>query len=306
LPWAAAAAAAAAVVGGVMSSNASKSASAAQGRMSEAALEEQRKEYRMAREDSQGTRARAGFAGEQLNTLLGLNGNKQYEQAKDILIDKFVAAHPGQYDLNYMPSDADVYGYMDRNPDQFKGDTSNPEYGSLLRRFNEGDLNTDVVYNKGLQFGLDQGTGAINARAIQGGGYDSGATLKALTRYANDYGSTKAEGAYNRYTNEQNNTYNKLSGVAGTGQAALNTTTQAGTNMANNNSELLTGIGNSRAASVVGGANAWSNALGQGISGYNNYQTNQNLKDLLSRYNSGSSNSSGSSGSTVFGTSEGE
>jgi hypothetical protein len=149
--------------------------------------------------------------------------------------------------------------------------------GSLLSKFSQNDLNNDPVYNSGLQFGLDQGTGAINARALAGGSYDSGATLKALTRYGNDYGSTKAGDAYNRFNNDQSNIYNKLAGVSGAGQTATNSITNAGTNMANNVSNLQTGIGNASAAGIVGGANAWNNAASTGI---NNYQNNQFMNYL--------------------------
>src|SRR4029077_7488878 len=103
----------------------------------------------------------------------------------------------------------------------------------LLRRFSADDLQKDPVYQSGLQFGLDQGAGAINSRAIAGGGYDSGATIKALTRFANDYGSTKANESYNRYNQDQSNIYNKLAGITGTGQTATNQVGAAGQNMVN-------------------------------------------------------------------------
>lgn len=167
---------------------------------------------------------------------------------------------------------------------------SGTDSGSLLRKFNSTDLNADPVYNSGLEFGAKEGADGINARAIATGGYDSGATLKALTRFGNDYGSTKANDSYNRYNTDTTNIFNRLSGVSGTGQTATNAVTAAGTNMANNISNDITGAGNARAAGIVGGANAWGGAL-SGVSGaINNYQNNQTLQALLNRNSGGYSN----------------
>jgi hypothetical protein len=168
------------------------------------------------------------------------------------------------------------------------GTAATPAYtgadsGSLLRNFSQSDLNADPVYQNGLQFGLDQGTGAINARATQMGNYDSGATLKALTRYANDYGSTKANEAYNRYNTNNNNIYNRLAGVSGTGQTATNQVDSAALNTGNNISNNITGAGNATAAGIVGGANAWGGAVQGGINAYGNYQNNQTLQQLLNK-----------------------
>jgi hypothetical protein len=168
------------------------------------------------------------------------------------------------------------------------GATTDPSYGSLTRRFAQSDLDADPVYKNGLDFGLSEGRNAINARAIGTGGYDSGATLKALTRFGNDYGTTKAEGSYNRFNTDSTNIYNRLAGVSGAGQTATGSVTTAGTNMANNVSDLTTQAGNARAAGIVGGANAWNNAFSGVNNAYNNYNTNKTLQALLAR--GGSSN----------------
>lgn len=159
---------------------------------------------------------------------------------------------------------------------------SDPAYGSLLKKFSTSDLNADPVYQNGLKFGLDEGTGALNARAIQQGGYDSGATLKALTRFANDYGTTKAQGAYDRFNTDNTNTYNRLAGISGTGQTATSQVTGAGQNMANQNTAAgasaansigssYTDAGTARAAGIVGGGNAWGNAISGATNNGSNY-----------------------------------
>lgn len=172
---------------------------------------------------------------------------------------------------------------------------SGGDSGSLTRRFSASDLQADPVYQSGLQFGLDRGTAGINARAIAGGNYDSGATLKALTQFGNDYGSTKAADSYSRYIGDQSNIYNRLAGVSGAGQTATNAVnaagsnaanqiTAAGANSSNNIGNLITGAGNAAAAGIVGGANAWGGALGGANNAINSYQNNQNFQQLMARY----------------------
>lgn len=220
-------------------------------------------------------------------SLLGADAAKRGSDAGVAATDRATEEQRRQYDLTR----------QDQKPFQETGVAANArlrqlmgldsaysgaDSGSLLDRFSASDLEADPVYQSGLQFGLDQGTGAINARATQMGSYDSGATLKALTRYANDYGSTKANESYNRFNTDQSNTYNRLAGVSGAGQTATNQVQAAGTNMANNVSELATQAGNARAAGVVGGANAWGGALKSGVGAYQNYQDKEYLKKLLS------------------------
>ncbi|HQT19417.1 hypothetical protein [Acidovorax sp.] len=140
--------------------------------------------------------------------------------------------------------------------------------GQFGRRFTQADLNADPVYQNGLQFGLNEGTKGINRQAAAGGSMLSGATLKALTRFGNDYGSTKANESYNRFNNDQNSQYNKLAGLSGAGQQATNQISASGQNMANNISASQIGAGNARASGYVGQANAWTGAIGQGLNAY--------------------------------------
>lgn len=153
-----------------------------------------------------------------------------------------------------------------------------PAYGSLMRDFSATDLNADPVYQSGLQFGLDEGTKGLSRMASANGGRDSGALLKALTRFGNDYGSTKANDSYNRFSNNKLSKFNMLSGVAGTGQAATNQISAAGQNMANNVSQNQLAAGNSRAAGYIGQSNAVNNGISQG---YNMYQSNQLMEKLF-------------------------
>jgi hypothetical protein len=149
--------------------------------------------------------------------------------------------------------------------------------GDLLRKFSTSDLNADPVYQSGLQFGLGEGVKGIERRAAAGGGYDSGQTLKALTRFGNDYGSTKAADAYSRFTNDQNNIYGRLSGVAGMGTGATNVGVGAGTNAAGNLASLQSGQGNAAGAASIAQGNAFSSGINQFA---NLYGQNQMLQQL--------------------------
>lgn len=172
--------------------------------------------------------------------------------------------------------------------------------GQFSRKFTQADMNADPVYQNGLQFGLDQGTQGINRQAAAGGNFLSGATLKALTRFGNDYGSTKANESYNRFNNDQNSQYNRYAGLSGSGMQATNQVGAAGQNMTNGMSNALgtygTGAannsinaGNARASGYVGQANAVNN----GLSSWLNYNQNQNMINAFGGNNGGYANMTG-------------
>jgi hypothetical protein len=154
------------------------------------------------------------------------------------------------------------------------GDTSS---SPLLRKFTSADLSSDVPYNAGLQFGLDEGRKALERRQSARGTYDSGAALKELTRFGNDYGTTKAEGAYGRFIGNQGDIYGRLAGVAGMGQGATNVGVGAGMNASSNLASLYSGQGNAAGAARI----AQGNAIGGGISGAGNYYGQYNMLQQL-------------------------
>jgi hypothetical protein len=96
-----------------------------------------------------------------------------------------------------------------------------------------------------------------------------------LTRYANDYGTTKAGGAYDRFNQNKNNIYNMLSGQQGVGLNATNN------NQTLNNGLLTTGINsNQQAASDQANANMYGNqSMINGINGgIGNYLYRQRMQ----------------------------
>jgi len=297
MPWMSiAASVAGSVISGAMSSDSSDKASSAQAQSAEAGIGEQRRQFDITQANNAPFLQTGTAANRRLAQLLGIGpstspgfDNPAVQAEYERLLGDTV---------NRVSSDPNAVAQQVAAGWGSPGPTQTPVsgYGDLNRKFSASDLNADPVYQSGLKFGLDQGTGAINARATQAGGYDSGATIKALTRYATDYGSTKANESYNRYTNDQNNVYNRLAGVSGTGQVASNQIASAGQNMANNVSDLTTQAGNARAAGIVGGANAWQGAVGGVNQALGNYQNNQMLERLLTRGGSGGTYQSSSTG----------
>lgn len=120
----------------------------------------------------------------------------------------------------------------------------------------------------GYQFRLSEGEKAINNAAAARGMGNSGATMKALAKYNQDFASNEYTNAYNRFNNDQTNRFNRLSALAGVGQTANNAVANAGTNYANAANSNIIGMGNAQAAGQIGMANATNQALGQGMNSW--------------------------------------
>jgi hypothetical protein len=114
-----------------------------------------------------------------------------------------------------------------------------------------------ITSDPGYQFGLSQGVQGIDRSAAGSGSLYSGATLKALDRYGQNYAGTKLNDAYARYGN-----------VAQLGLSAVNGTTNSGQNAQNQISNNLIGKGNVQAASDLANGTAISNGLSQAVAAY--------------------------------------
>lgn len=147
------------------------------------------------------------------------------------------------------------------------------DYGSLLKKFGMEDFQADPGY----QFRMDEGMRGVEGSAAARGGLLSGAAQKAIQKYGQGLASQEYGNAYSRYTNDQNNTYNKLAGIVNSGQGATNQISNTAGQFAQNNANALGSLGNAQAAGYMGQANALNNGLGQAA---NFYQQNQ-LMDLI-------------------------
>lgn len=143
---------------------------------------------------------------------------------------------------------------------------------------NGGDFNrsftlADFVKDPGYDFRQQQGERGVEASAAARGGILSGGALKALARYNQDYASGEYGAAYNRFNNDMTTRYNRLAGLAQTGQTATNTGIAAGNELTN---QLQTGVNNissnnnaaanARASSYVNTGNAISGFVGNAAS----------------------------------------
>jgi len=122
----------------------------------------------------------------------------------------------------------------------------------------------------GYNFRLTEGNKAIERSAAARGGVLSGATLKALNRFNQDY-------ATNDYQNFLNNYYQSLTpyqSLAQVGQTSTGQLATLGANAANQIGQNAITAGNAQAAGSINTANSITGAMNSGI---NNYMLWKNL-----------------------------
>ncbi len=163
------------------------------------------------------------------------------------------------------------------------GDSTNRLYGSLNKQFTAQDMYADPIYASGFETALRNGNQGINRLAAAGGTLNSGATLKALSRFGAETANNYGNDAFNRFNTNQTNQYNRLAGVSGAGQTSANTIGAAGSNAANVISNNATSLGNARAASAIGTGNAINGGISNALS---SYQNNQLMNRLFGGTNS--------------------
>lgn len=123
--------------------------------------------------------------------------------------------------------------------------------------FNQRFGNDQFVKEPGYDFRLKQGEQGINNALAARGNFESGAALKSLARYNQDYGSNEYNNAYNRYTRDQTNMYNRLSNMAGLGQTAVQSSMP-----------LRQDLGNIQSANTQAQIGGIGDLLGAGLSAF--------------------------------------
>jgi hypothetical protein len=144
----------------------------------------------------------------------------------------------------------------------YYGDPNDPSYGSLTDPFTVEDF-----YNyadPGYSFRLQQGNQAVQNSAAAGSGAMSGAALKDLLTFNQDYASTEYGNAFNRYQTQQGNIFSRLSDIAKLGQNAAAGVGSAGTQLAGNAGQAVANAGTASGSGIVGAGNA----IGQGATNY--------------------------------------
>jgi hypothetical protein len=167
--------------------------------------------------------------------------------------------------------------------------------GFLAQTWNQpfqAPTNVTEQNDPGYQFRLSQGLQALQNSAAAGGGLLTGATAKDINNYAQQYASNEYGNVYNRalgeyqqayniFNQNQANLFNRYASIAGLGQTAAQQLNTAGSQAAGNTSNILLGssqnigqaaqnAGAATASGYVGGANAWSGALGGATGGLSN------------------------------------
>jgi len=152
--------------------------------------------------------------------------------------------------------------------------------GGKFAEFKMNPLMSDPSY----AFRKQEGVNALMAQGAAGGNLASGNMGVALQNYGQNLASTEYQNEYARQLGEWMNSYNMLSGVAGTGQTAATNLGTFGANAATSMGESRMGGANALAAGQIGAANAqgqsimnWGNQL-QGLAGFGgNYMKEQNM-----------------------------
>lgn len=128
--------------------------------------------------------------------------------------------------------------------------------GDFNRDFTLADFTADPGYN----FRLQQGQRGLEASAAARGGALSGAALKGIDRYNQDFASGEYQNAYNRFNADRTQRFNRLASIAGVGQTATRDVAQQGAQVASNVGNNIMGAGNAQASSYIGQGNAISGA----------------------------------------------
>lgn len=126
---------------------------------------------------------------------------------------------------------------------------------TALGQLQDPNLLNNYQGDPGYQFRLGEGEKAINASAAARGMGNSGATMKALLKYGQDFASNEYNNAYNR-------TYGRLSSLAGMGQGATQGMAGAAQNYGNAVSSNQIGMGNAIGAANIAQSNQQSQLFG--------------------------------------------
>jgi len=126
-----------------------------------------------------------------------------------------------------------------------------------MRDFTAADFQQDPGYD----FRMKEGQKALERSAAARGGLQSGGTLKALSKYGQDYASNEYQNAYTRFNADRDRRFGRLSSLAGFGQNANAQNAATGQNYANNVGENYMNAANAQGAAGMASAQAWGNTL---------------------------------------------
>jgi hypothetical protein len=150
----------------------------------------------------------------------------------------------------------------------YQAERQAPGFGKYARDFGMEDFQQDPGY----AFRMSEGLKALDRQAAARGGLISGAALKGAQRFGQNEASQEYTNAFNRYQTNRANQLQPLESLMGTSQTVANTLGNAAGNYAQGAGEAYMGAGSARASGYMGGANALTGALNQGLNMYGDQQ----------------------------------
>jgi len=127
----------------------------------------------------------------------------------------------------------------------------------MTTRFSSQDFQADPGY----QFRLQQGNQGLNRSQAARGMLNSGAALKAAMKFGQGLASDEYQNAYNRWAQQNSDIYNRLAGLANTGQQTSNQLAQLSGNYASQYGQNIGQAANARASAYAAKAGANQNML---------------------------------------------
>lgn len=174
----------------------------------------------------------------------GLNAMQQYLQDNpDVAMDSYFSSRPYEHFQRHGQAEGRVWGAK-----AAPVSTANPGPIRTPQQVQQ-DAFAKFRNTPGYQFGLDEGNKSVQASAAARGGLNSGATLKSLMKFGNDYADQQGYTPY----------MNRLASLSGIGQTATNQIGQYGQNVADQIGANTINAGQARAQGIYDKSNAWSN-----------------------------------------------
>lgn len=216
-----------------------------------------------------------------LMMLTGVGGYTGTPKTYKEILDPAFAKYRQQYSEdqdNLTPAQALRNRIYEQTGQEFENqvDATDPQYGSLLKRFGTADFEADPGY----QFRKSEGEKALTRTAAARGLAMSTPGLKDMMRFSSDLASQEYGNAYNRDAADKARTFSMLSGMAGSGQQAAGTVAGIGTNAASGMAGMMAQGGQMQADAIMGGAGAMSQALQGGLA---NYMYQQRYEQQMNR-----------------------
>ncbi len=271
MTWVAVAVAGASLVGGAISSDASRSAANKQRDAANASAGMQQQMWQQSQRNFLPYLQSGNAASQRMATLLGLSTPAAQTQATfdpqaylaanpDVAADPYWSQRPYEHYTMHGQGEGRDFTYAPGA--QGGGNQNDAGFGSLVKPFTAADYQANLDPSYGIMRDIGQ-SALLNSQSAQGGVL-GGAALKQLLTFNQDYANTGYQNAWNRWQAQNQNTYNRLAGVANLGQSSAagvgSNSIQAGANIGN----MMTGAANAAAAGQIGQANAWGGAINNG------------------------------------------